>query len=88
MKFCGNFEKDTVHNMLYLDDYSHGNVLHKERFVGSILMDLPKSRNCLPHDFQLAKLQVCGFSKDIVKLLIRYLKNRLFVKTRIENRGT
>ena len=32
--------------------------------------------DCLPRDLLSAKLQVYGFGKDIVKLLLRCLKNR------------
>ena len=33
-------------------------------FLGSILMDLLKACDCLPHDLLLAKLQAYGFSKE------------------------
>ena len=42
------------------------NSLHRGRFVGSILMDLSKAYDCLPHDLLLAKLQAYGFSKESI----------------------
>ena len=44
-------------------------------FVGSILMDLSKAYDCLPHDLFLVKLQACGFSKESIKLVLNYLTN-------------
>ena len=37
--------------------------LDKRGFVGTILMDLSKAYDCLPHDLLLAKLWVDGSSK-------------------------
>ena len=48
----------------------------RDGFVGSILMDLPMMFDCLPHDLLLAKLQACGFSKESIRLFLRYLTNR------------
>ena len=38
------------------------NSLDRSWFVGSTLMDLSKSYDCLPHDLLLAKLQAYSFS--------------------------
>ena len=46
-------------------------------FVGSILMDLLKAYDCLPHDLLLAKLQLYGFSKESIRLFLSYLTNRI-----------
>ena len=40
-------------------------------------MDLPKTYDCLSHDRLLVKLQVDSFSKNRVKLHLRYLRNRI-----------
>ena len=48
----------------------------RDRFVGSILMDLPKAYDCLPHDLLLAKLQAYDFSKESIRLVLSYLTNR------------
>ena len=44
--------------------------------VGSILIDLSKAYDCLPHDLLLAKLQAYGFSKESIRLFLSYLRNR------------
>ena len=49
---------------------------YRDRFVGSILMDLSKAYDCLPHDLLLAKLQAYGFSKESTRLFLSYLTNR------------
>ena len=39
--------------------------LRRGGFVGSILMDLPKTYDCLKNILFLAKLQAYGFSKNV-----------------------
>ena len=50
--------------------------LDRDRFVGSILMDLSNAYDCLPHDLLLAKLQAYVFSKEGIRLFSSYLTNR------------
>ena len=52
------------------------NSLDRGGFVGSVLMDLPKAYDCLPHDLLLAKLQAYDFSKESIRLFLSYLTNR------------
>ncbi|XP_069140975.1 uncharacterized protein [Argopecten irradians] len=52
--------------------------------VGSILMDLSKAFDCLPHDLFLRKLQTYGASADTGGLMGSYLGNR---KQRVGLRG-
>ena len=66
MKFCVDLEKHLT---------SWQNSLDEGRFVVSILMDLTKAYNCLPQDLLLAKLQAYGFSKESIRLFLRYLTN-------------
>ena len=66
MKFCVDLEKHLT---------SWQNSLDKGGFVVSILMDLTKAYNCLPQDLLLAKLQAYGFSKESIRLFLRYLTN-------------
>ena len=44
--------------------------------VGTILMDLAKAYDCLPHDLLLAKLAAYGFSINSLCLMYDYLNNR------------
>ena len=50
--------------------------LDNKRFVGTILMDLSKAFDCIPHDLLIAKLHVYGLSKDAVTFIYSYLKRR------------
>ena len=45
-------------------------------FVGTVLMDLLKAFNCIPHDLLAAKLYACGLSEDAVTFVLWYLKCR------------
>jgi hypothetical protein len=50
--------------------------LDKGQSIGTILMDLSKAYDCLPHDLIIAKLEAYGFGKDSLKLIYNYLSNR------------
>ena len=52
------------------------NELDKTSFVATILMDLFKACNCLPHDLLIAKYEAYGISKSGLNLLLNYLSNR------------
>ena len=45
-------------------------------FVGTILMDLSKADDCLPHDLIIAKFEAYGISKEGLKLLPDYLTSK------------
>ena len=48
-----------------------------EKFLlGTVLMDLSKAFNCIPHDLFIAKLHVYGFSQKTVFFIYSYLKLR------------
>ena len=44
--------------------------------IGTVLMDLSKAFDTLPHDLLIAKLEAYGFSEGSLKLILSYLSNR------------
>ena len=44
--------------------------------VGTILMDLSKAYDCLPHELIIAKLEAYGFGEMSLRLIYSYLSNR------------
>ena len=50
--------------------------LDKGGFVGTILMDLSKAYNCLPHDLYASKLGAYGVGKAALNLISNYLSYR------------
>ena len=51
-------------------------VLDIKRYSGAILMDLSKAYGNINHDLLIAKLHVCSFSKESLKLIKSYLTSR------------
>ena len=48
-----------------------------EKFLaGTVLMDLSKAFDCIPHDLLIAELHAYGFSQKTVTFLYSYLKRR------------
>ena len=45
-------------------------------FISTILMDLSKAYDCIPHDLLTAKLECCGVDKASLRLLLDYLTRR------------
>ena len=50
--------------------------LDKNHVVGSIMMDLSKAFDVIPHDLLIAKFRAYGFSADACQLLFSYLCER------------
>ena len=50
--------------------------LDKKGIVGTILLDLSKAFDCLPHDLLIAKLEAYGFGIDSLNMIHSYLTNR------------
>ena len=47
-----------------------------KNFVGTVLIDLSKAFDCIPHDLLNAKLHAYGLSEDAVTFAHSYLKRR------------
>ena len=50
--------------------------LDNSGFIGTILMDLSKAYDYLPHDLLIAKLQAYGHDRSSLRLLMDYLNSR------------
>ena len=50
--------------------------LDKYGVVGTVLMDLSKAYDYLPHDLLLAKLSAYGFDESAIAMIANYLSNR------------
>ena len=50
--------------------------LDNKKIVGTVLMDLSKAFDCIPHDLLIAKLHAYGFNKKTFTFLYSYLKRR------------
>ena len=75
-KLCG-FRKghSTQHALLNLLK-NWQKCLDKSGVVGTVLMDLRKAYDCLPHDLLLAKLSAYGFDSSAITLIANCLSNR------------
>ena len=58
-------------NMLCSNYCSHGS-----KFISTILMDLLKAYDCIPHNLLIAKLECYGVDKASLRLLLDYLTRR------------
>ena len=50
--------------------------LAKSGVIGTVLMDLSKVYDCLPHDLLIAKLAAYGFENSATSLISDYLSKR------------
>ena len=48
-------------------------MLDESGFVGTILMDLSKAYDCLPHDLMVSILDANGLAKESLQLISDYL---------------
>ena len=71
------FKGSSFHSICFCQIFtSMEEELDKSGFVGTILMDLPKAYDCLPHDLLVAKFEAYGIDKTGLNLIHNYLSNR------------
>ena len=70
---CGFHKAHLTQHVLFRLIYLRQKGLDESGFVGTILMDLSKAYDCLPHDLMIAKLEVLGLAKESLQLISDYL---------------
>ena len=50
------------------------NGARNSEYIGTVLMDLLKVYDCIPHDLLIAKLEAYGFDETSLHLLRNYLR--------------
>ena len=73
---CGFRKAHSTQHALFRLIQSWQKELDESGFVGTILMDLSKAYDCLPHDLMVAKLEAYGISKEGLQLISDYLSYR------------
>ena len=73
---CGFRKAYNTQHPLFKLLHSWRKELDQKRFVGTVLMDLSKAYDCIPHDLLIAKLECYGIDKIILSLLLDYLSRR------------
>ena len=73
---CGFRKKYSTQHALFLLLKNWQTCLDKNGYVGTLLLDLSKAYDCLPHDLLLAKLEAYGFGKKSLRFIYSYLTKR------------
>ena len=72
---CGFRKAHSTQHALFKLLQSWQKSLYCGGFVGTILMDLSKTYDCIPHELLIAKLHCYGVNNTSLKLLLDYLTN-------------
>ena len=73
---CGFRKAHSTQHALFKLLHSFQKELDNLGFIDTILMDLSKAYDCLPHDHIIAKFEAYDVSKNSLKLLLDYLEGR------------
>ena len=73
---CGFRNSHSIQHALFKLLQGWQEELGKSGFVGTILTDLSKAYDCLPHDLLVAKFEAYGIDKTGLNLMHNYLSNR------------
>ena len=73
---CGFREPHSTQHALIRLIQSWQKELDQSGFVGTIMMDLSKAYDCLPHDLMVAKLESYNLAKESLQLISDYLSYR------------
>ena len=73
---CGFRKAYSTQHALFKLFQSWQKELDNGGFVGTILMDLSKAYDCIPHELLIAKLKCYGIGNGSLRLLLDYLTNR------------
>ena len=73
---CGFRKAHSTQHALFKLFQSWQKELDNGGFVGTILVDLSKAYDCIPHDLLIAKLKCYGIGNGSLRLLLDYLTNR------------
>ena len=73
---CGFGKAHNTEHALFNLLHSWQQELDQKGFVGTVLMDLSKAYDCMPHDLLIAKLDCYGIDKIGLSLILDYLSRR------------
>ena len=73
---CGFRKAHSTQHALFRLLQSWQRELDESGYVGTILMDLSKAYDCIPHQLLIAKLEAYGLHKNSLNLLADYLSGR------------
>ena len=73
---CGFRKDNSTQHALFRLQQEYQNELDNSGFVETLIMDLSKAYDWLPHDLLTAKFEAYGIDKSRLSLLLSYLSSR------------